>query len=323
MSALAARLRPATFDDVLGHESVVKAVQKLLAKPPEDRPRCFVFVGAPGGGKTTLARLIAEHLVPDAECRAMDVDEIDAASYSGADDTRNLRERVQNRPMSGGNRVVIMDEAHRLSATAKDVLLKIMEDSPKHLYWIICTSEGNKLPDSVKRRGAFFELKPVPGNEIKRMLVKVSRKEGIYLPEAVRDRIVEGADGSPGMALMYLETVGAMCREDMSTAEIAEVASQITQGSEEAGSLPKLLLDNASKLEVLKCIAALKADSKDPEGTRRGVLGYMESAVLGTWYKGGYERPLEIMEVFCAGNTFDSGWSGLVVLATNAVGRRG
>ena len=321
MTALAARLRPSTFDDVLGHEAVVKAVQKLLAKSPEERPRCFTFVGQPGGGKTTLARLIAEALVPDPECRNMDVDEIDAASYSGADDTRALRERVQNRPMSGGNRVVIMDEAHRLSATAKDVLLKIMEDAPKHLYWIICTSEGDKLPDSIKRRGAFFELKPVPNNEIKRMLVRTARKEGIFLPEVVRDRIIEAAEGSPGMAFMYLETVGAMCREDMSSTEIEEAASHVTQGSEAAGSLPKLLLAGASRDEVIQCIAALKAEGKDAEGTRRGVLGYMESAVLGNWYKGGKERPLEIMELFCAGNTFDSGWSGLIVLATNAAGR--
>lgn len=321
MTALAARLRPTAFDDVLGHEPVVRAVQKLLNEPQETRPRCFTFVGAPGGGKTTLARLIAEHLVPDPECRSMDVDEIDAASYSGAEDTRNLRERVQNRPMSGGNRVVIMDEAHRLSATAKDVLLKIMEDGPKHLYWIICTSEGDKLPDAIKRRGAFFDLKPVPDAEIKRMLVKVSRKEGIYLPEAVRDRIIEAAKGSPGKALAELEKAGAMCREDMSAAEIEEVAGYVGQSSEAAGSLPKLLLANASKGEVIQCIAALKAEGKDAEGTRRGVLGYMESAVLGNWYKGGKERPLEIMEVFCAGNTFDSGWSGLIVLATNAVGR--
>jgi len=320
MSALAARLRPPSFDGVLGHESVVKAVQKLLAKPPEERPRCFTFTGAPGGGKTTLARLIAEFLVPDLECRNMDVDEIDAASYSGADDTRALRERVQNRPMSGGNRVVIMDEAHRLSATAKDVLLKVMEDSPKHLYWIICTSEGEKLPDSIKRRGAFFELKPVPGNEIKRLMVKVSRKEGIFLPETIRDRITEAAEGSPGMALMYLETVGAMCREDMSTAEIEEAALYVTKGSDAAGSLPKLLLAGATKSDVLACIAALKAEGKDAEGTRRGVLGYMEAAALGNWCRE-KERALEIMEIFCAGNTFDSGWSGLIVLATNAAGR--
>jgi DNA polymerase III gamma/tau subunit len=321
MSALAARLRPSSFDDVLGHESVVKAVQKLLAKPPEERPRCFTFVGQPGGGKTTLARLIAEYLVPDAECRGMDVDEIDAASNSGADDTRALRERVQNRPMSGGNRVVIVDEAHRLSATAKDVLLKIMEDGPAHLYWIICTSEGDKLPEAIKRRGNLFELKPVSANEIKRLLVKTARKEGIFLPEVVRDRIIEAAEGSPGKALAFLETSGAMCREDMSGAEIEEAASYIMTSANAAGSLPKLLLASASKLEIVQCIAALKAEGKDAEGTRRGVLGYMESAVLGNWYREDRNRPLEIMEVFCAGNTFDSGWSGLIVLATNAAGR--
>lgn len=320
MTALATRLRPSTFEDVLGHDSVVKAVQKLLAKDQAERPKCFTFVGAPGGGKTTLARLIAEHLVPDPDSRFTDILEIDAASYSGAEDTRSLREQVQNRPMSGGNLVVIVDEAHRLSATAKDVLLKVMEDSPKHLYWIICTSEGDKLPDAIKRRGSFFELKPVSNADIKRMLAKVSRKEGIFLPEAIRDRIIEGAEGSPGMALMYLETVGAMCNESMSEAEIQEAAQYVTKGVEAAGHLPKLLLAGATKLEIFQCIAGLKSEGKDAEGSRRGVLGYMESAVLGNWCRD-KERALGIMEVFCAGNTFDSGWSGLIVLATNAAGR--
>lgn len=320
MTALATRLRPSTFEDVLGHDSVVKAVKSLLAKEPEQRPKCFTFVGAPGGGKTTLARLIAEHLVPDPDSRFTDILEIDAASYSGAEDTRSLREQVQNRPMSGGNLVVIVDEAHRLSATAKDVLLKIMEDSPKHLYWIICTSEGDKLPDAIKRRGSFFELKPVSNADIKRMLAKVSRKEDIFLPETIRDRIIEGAEGSPGMALMYLETVGAMCNESMSTAEIEEAAQYVTKGVEAAGHLPKLLLAGATKLEIFQCIAGLKNEGKDAEGSRRGVLGYMESAVLANWCKD-KERALGIMEVFCAGNTFDSGWSGLIVLATNAAGR--
>lgn len=320
MSALAARLRPTTFDDVLGHESVVKAVQKLLAKPQEDRPHCFAFGGPKGYGKTSLARLIAEYLVPDAECRQMDVEEIDAATNSGADDTRDLRERAQNRPMSGGNRVIIMDEAHRLSATAKDVLLKIMEDSPKHLYWILCTSEMDEMPDTLLRRCSTFTLKPIPANEIKRTLVKVSRKEGIFLHEALRDRIIEAADGSMGVALERLETVGAMCHEDMTPAEIEDAASQITKGTEAAGSLPKLLLANASRAEILKCIAALKNEGKEPESTRRGVLGYMEAAMLGNWCQQ-KERAMEIMEIFCAGNTFDSGWSGVIVLATNAAGR--
>jgi hypothetical protein len=107
----------------------------------------------------------------------------------------------------------------------------------------------------------------------------------------------------------------------MSTAEIEEAASYIMTSASAAGSLPKLLLAGASKLEIVQCIAALKAEGKDAEGTRRGVLGYMESAVLGNWYRDDKNRPLEIMEVFCAGNTFDSGWSGLIVLATNAAGR--
>lgn len=313
MTTLANRRRPTSFEDVKGNDAQIQAIQGFLATSPDKRPRVYAMSGVPGSGKTTLARIMATQLVTDP---ATDLMEINGANENKVDDFRALLERIQFRPMSGGSRCIIIDECHRLTPDAWSALLKPLEDGYPHNYWFLCTSEGKKIPTAARRRAKCIEVSPVPDRDMSRILVRAALDEGIKLPEAVRARIIERSNGSPGEALSYLETVGPLCKDGMSEEEVQGVLRFLKAPDDRSKDLGKALLAGASLDQIIQILKACQDAKDDPETLRRGVLGYATHALLNGWDKN--NRAVGILQVFSAGNTYDSGMPCLVAMAMTA-----
>ena len=313
MTTLANRRRPATYDGVMGNDANVKIIQDNLALPVDKRPRVFFLEGAPGSGKTTLARIAAASIVTEPKT---DIVEINGANENKVDDIRDLLERVQFLPMSGGARAIIIDECHRLTSDAFGALLKPLEDGAGHNYWFLATSESKKIPPAIRRRAKCIEVKGLDNRTMTRMLVRTAKDEGIQLPEAVRTRIIELAAGSPGQALSYLETVAPLCIGELDAEGLKEVLSTLKESDEGSKNLAKALLDGADLDQIIKILKSCQDAKEDPESLRRGVLGYASAALLNGWDKNA--RAVGILQVFSAGTTYDSGFPCLVAMAMTA-----
>ena len=200
--ALTARYRPQTFAQVAGQETI-KAILSRAALEDKVAP-AYLFSGTRGVGKTTIARIFAKALncrnAPTAEpccacdrCRAVaggsavDVVEIDGASNRGIDDVRRLKEDVGYAPMNGRYKIFIIDEAHMLSREAFNALLKTLEEPPRHVTFIMATTEPHKFPATIISRCQHFVFKPLPEAGLAAHLENVLQQEGLtYEPAAVR-----------------------------------------------------------------------------------------------------------------------------------------
>lgn len=191
LNQLATLFRPTEFEDVVGHDLSVRALQGMVDS--KALPTGLAFVGASGTGKTTLARIVASKL--DA-----DVIEVDAASHGGVAEVRKLSESL--RYTSGKDyKVLVLDEAHSLSRDAFNALLKIMEEPPEGVLFILITTEVHKLPKTVLGRLIEFNFSPLTPTEIATRLVKVIRDSGIQTTPDIVRYIATNSGGSVRRAL--------------------------------------------------------------------------------------------------------------------------
>lgn len=205
---LITKYRPQNFAELYGNETIVNALMRAIAS--ESRPHAFLFTGPSGIGKTTTARIVATDL--NAE-----ILEIDAASNSGVDAMRSLVEQGSHMALSGaGQRMFLIDEAHRLSRNSWDVLLKFLEEPPDHLYIALCTTEITKVPDTIVTRCYHVAFRPLKDNEIEDLLSVVSEAEGWTPTADVMLAVKQAGTGQPRKALSILQAVhDAPSREEV------------------------------------------------------------------------------------------------------------
>ncbi len=189
-TALYRKYRPQTFKDVEGQDHVVKVLEGAIKNGTI--AHAYLFAGSRGLGKTSIARIFARELGTTVN----DLYEIDAASNRGIDDVRELRESVGTVPFESPYKVYIVDEVHMLTKEAFNALLKTLEEPPKHVIFILATTETDKLPETVVSRCQVFSFKKPSQKLLTDMVTTIAKKEGFTLDAGAAGLIALLGDGS-------------------------------------------------------------------------------------------------------------------------------
>lgn len=294
--------RPKSLEEFCGNTSTIGALEAVLSREGEI-PHAFLFTGPSGCGKTTLARIVATRL----GCSEYDFKELNAADFRGIDTIREVRKQVTLRPLGGKCRVWILDECHSLSGDAQNALLKLLEDTPKHVYFMLCTTNPQKLIKTIISRCMEFQVGTLPENRIVRMLEGVVEKEKKVVPKQVLEHIAVICQGHPRRALVALDKVIDLPEEKMMRA-----VEQSQEEESQVIDLCRALMERKKWAEVAKILKGLK--DQEPEQVRRAVLGYCSSVLLNKESPQAYL----VMERFMK-PLYDTGFPGLTLACYEAL----
>ncbi|MDJ0752417.1 MAG: DNA polymerase III subunit gamma/tau [Ardenticatenaceae bacterium] len=303
--ALYRKWRPARFDQVIGQEHVTRTLQNSVAA---DRVgHAYLFCGPRGTGKTTLARLLAKAVNclnddpakrPDDECRIcqainegrfMDLIEIDAASNTGVDDIRDLRDKINFAPNDGQFKVYIIDEVHMLSTAAFNALLKTLEEPPPHAKFVLATTEEHKVPMTIKSRCQQFNFRLLTTQEIIGRLTWLVEKENLRVEEGVLELVAQHGAGSLRDSESLLDQlVGSP--DELITVERAQAVLG-TASSASIATLSEAILnrDTSAGLEVIH--EALNTGA-DPRQFSRQMVTFLRNLLL--LKTAGADAPLDV-----------------------------
>ena len=197
-TSLYRKYRPSSFAEVSGQDHVVKVLESAIAN---NKPHhAYLFTGSRGIGKTSIARIFAKALGVEQE----DIYEIDAASYTGVDNIRELTESAMTLPFRSPYKIIILDEVHMLSKAAFNAFLKGLEEPPKHVIYILATTELNKIPETILSRCEIHMIKTPTVDILSAVVESVAKEEGITLSKDVARVIAMSGDGS------FRDTLGAL-----------------------------------------------------------------------------------------------------------------
>jgi DNA polymerase III subunit gamma/tau len=236
--ALARKYRPQTFHDIVGQETAVRTLHNAIEG--NRIHHAYLFSGVRGIGKTTTARILAKALncikgpttEPDNECTMcreitegidMDVREIDAATYTGVDNVRELRDMSQFQPARDRYRIFIIDEAHMLSTASWNALLKLIEEPPPHVVFMFATTEMHKVPQTILSRVQKFLLRKITLEDLIQRLADICKAEGITADRGALEIIARRGEGSVRDSLSLLDQIIAFSGRTVTPADVATV----------------------------------------------------------------------------------------------------
>lgn len=236
--------RSQNFDEIVGQLHVTKTVKNAIEH--ERITHAYLFCGPRGTGKTSTARILAKALncekgptpEPCNRCEtcmqisagsALDVIEIDAASNRGINEIRELREKVKYAPTKGRYKVYIVDEVHMLTKEAFNALLKTLEEPPKHVIFVLATTEPHKLLPTILSRCQRFDFRRISINDTVNHLKDISKKENLNIEESVLNLIAGSSEGSLRDALSMLDQVISFCGKDIKLSDAEIVLGNLSE----------------------------------------------------------------------------------------------
>jgi DNA polymerase III gamma/tau subunit len=300
-TSLATKYRPKALKDFLGNEDVTKALRSMMER--DEIPHSLLFTGPSGCGKTTLARIVASRL----KCSQYDFTENNAADFRGIDSVRDILRQMTLSPMNGTCRVWLLDECHQLSKDAQHALLKALEDTPTHVYFLLATTEPEKLLPTIKTRCVTFDVQPLSDNDMTVLLdIVVDKELGTPLRKEITDQIVQDSLGSARMALSILDKI-----INMDVGDMLATAKQQAAQQNEAIDLCRALIGKRPWKEIARIIQGI---TQEPESVRRAVLGYASAVLL----KSGQPQAYLVLDAFRQ-DFFTTGKAGLMMAAYAAV----
>jgi len=290
--ALARKWRPQSFRDIIGQQAVVRTLQNAIEQ--NRIHHAWLFCGVRGVGKTTTARIFAKALncangpakEPCNDCSIcreitegidLDVREIDAATYSKAEDVRDLRELMQFQPARDRRRIFIIDEVHSLSGQAWNALLKQIEEPPPHVIFMMATTEMHKIPATILSRVQQLALRKITLDEVATRLGEICRAEGITADDDALAMIARRGEGSVRDSLSLLDQVIAFSPGSLTLSDVGSILgladsrlfSQIV-GAIASGDSPRLLA----------LVEEASASGRDFKLLYRDLLGYFRNLML-------------------------------------------
>jgi DNA polymerase-3 subunit gamma/tau len=218
-TALYRKYRPQNFKEVLGQDHIVKVLESSIEN--KHIAHAYIFAGSRGTGKTSVARIFAKEIGTTPN----DITEIDAASNTGVDDIRALNESVNTLPFESKYKVYILDEAHMLSKSAWNALLKTIEEPPKHVIFIFATTEANKIPETIISRCQMFSFKKPTQLVLKEVIIAIAKKEKFTLEASSADLVALLGDGSFRDAQSILQKVMSASKDRKISPEEVELVT--------------------------------------------------------------------------------------------------
>ncbi|TES96105.1 DNA polymerase III subunit gamma/tau [Patescibacteria group bacterium] len=290
--ALYLRWRPRVFSELTGQDHIKKTLLNALKEGKVGH--AYLFCGPRGTGKTTTARLLAKALncespkkgEPCNKCesceeinedKALDLIEIDAASNRGIDEIRDLREKVRVAPAKSKYKVFIIDEVHMLTKEAFNALLKTLEEPPKHVIFVLATTEVQKVPLTILSRCQRFDFHLIGQENLRDKLKKIIKKEKIDIDDKSLDLVVRKAKGSYRDAESLLDQLAAFSKQKIDFEMVKDILG--LPDFVEIGKLAEALSERDNK-KALKKLEELLDKGEDPEQLTISLIDFFRDGLL-------------------------------------------